>query len=51
MEQNKSAKEFIENIYSLNLLNSKLESEDKKLILTLKVKGESIDNIICEFKY
>ena len=50
MELNKSAKEFIENIYSINLLNSKFDCEDRKLILTLRVKGESINDVCCDFK-
>jgi hypothetical protein len=50
MELNKSAKEFIENIYSINLLNSKLDCEDRKLILTIKVKGELISDMVCVFK-
>lgn len=50
MDQHETDKEFIDNIKSVNFLNSRLESEEKKLILTIKVKGESITNIYCEFK-
>jgi len=49
-EQLKSVKEYVENLKSLHLLNSKLESENKKSILTIKVKSESNNNTSCEFK-
>ena len=44
-----SNKEFYESIKILHLLNNHIETEDKKLILTVKIFTE-VDDIKCVFK-